>query len=65
MTTGRIGGISLGNGWIRNNPDLAYPDGHEKMDDATLMKHLKADLPSYNDSPPFSVLRQDHLSDKP
>jgi hypothetical protein len=33
---GSFGGVTVGNGWMRNNPDLVYPDGHELMDDATL-----------------------------
>jgi len=35
-----IGGIIVGNGWLRNNPDLLYPEGHESMDDETLKKAL-------------------------
>ena len=36
----RIGGITVGNGWMRNNPKLVYPDGHEVMSDKELRKHL-------------------------
>lgn len=42
-----IGGITVGNSWMRNNPDIAYPDGHEDMDDATLEKAIRATPPSY------------------
>jgi hypothetical protein len=35
MTRGSVGGVTMGNGWLRNNPDLNYPEGHEQMDDAT------------------------------
>ncbi len=26
MSRGSIGGVTVGNNWVRNNPDLAYPD---------------------------------------
>lgn len=38
---GSIGGVTVGNGWMRNNPDLIYPENHENMDDATLKEALK------------------------
>ncbi len=38
---GSIGGVTVGDGWLRNNPDLAYPDGHESMSDAELKDALK------------------------
>lgn len=38
---GSIGGVTVGNGWMRNNPDLVYPENHENMDDATLREALR------------------------
>ncbi len=38
--TRSIGGITVGNGWLRNNPDIDYPEGHEKMDDEELRKAI-------------------------
>lgn len=43
MSRGSIGGITVGNAWMRNNPDLLYPEGHEQMDDATLLKAITID----------------------
>ncbi|MGR5368416.1 hypothetical protein [Photobacterium damselae] len=33
-------GITTGNGWMRNNPDLLYPEKHENMTDAELYNAL-------------------------
>lgn len=33
---GSIGGVTVGDGWLRNNPDLDYPEGHEFMSDEEL-----------------------------
>ena len=38
---GSIGGVTVGNNWIRNNPDLIYPDNHELMSDSELLEALK------------------------
>lgn len=43
MSRGSIGGVTVGNAWMRNNPDLLYPAGHEQMDDATLLKAITID----------------------
>jgi hypothetical protein len=40
---GSFGGVTLGNGWLRNNPELDYPDGHEDMTDNDLKSALKVD----------------------
>ena len=39
-----IGGVTTGNGWLYNNPDLGYPEGHESMAEAELMEALKSDF---------------------
>ncbi len=26
MSRGSIGGVTVGNNWVRNNPDLVYPE---------------------------------------
>ena len=38
-----IGGITVGNGWMRNNPDLIYPEGVDcdALSDEELLKHIK------------------------
>lgn len=46
MNRGSIGGITISNAWMRNNPELQYPEGHEEMDDATLSRALQADHPA-------------------
>ena len=49
MTTERdimrtlAGGVTTGNSWLRNNPDLAYPDDHENMSDSELMAAITID----------------------
>jgi hypothetical protein len=30
---GSIGGVTVNNNWLRNNPDLLYPENHENMSD--------------------------------
>ncbi|MCY9865049.1 hypothetical protein OTK49_21255 [Vibrio coralliirubri] len=40
MIRGSVGGVTVGNQWMRNNPDLVYPEGHEDMDDATLLEAI-------------------------
>ena len=40
---GSIGGVTVGNGWLRNNPDLVYPEDHESMTDAELKEAVKVD----------------------
>jgi len=42
---GSIGGVTVGNAWMRNNPCLQYPEGHENMDEDTLADALKVDSP--------------------
>jgi hypothetical protein len=46
---GSIGGVTVGNAWMFNNPDLDYPDGHETMSDETLSAALKTE-PSSEES---------------
>ena len=41
---GSIGGVTVGDGWLRNNPDLAYPEGHDFMSDAELKEALRVDV---------------------
>lgn len=37
---GSVGGVTTGNSWLGNNPELAYPDGHENMSDSELMNAI-------------------------
>lgn len=39
---GSIGGVTVGNGWMYNNPELVYPEGHEDMDERELEQALRA-----------------------
>ena len=39
-----VGGVTVGNAWLRNNPGLDYPDDHESMSDSDLKLALKSDL---------------------
>lgn len=41
MNRTSIGGVTTGNSWLFNNPDLAYPEGHLSMDDDDLRLALK------------------------
>ncbi len=41
MKRGSIGGVTVGDGWLRNNPDLDYPEGHASMSDPELKAALK------------------------
>lgn len=43
---GSIGGVTVGDSWLRNNPDLDYPEGHNFMSDAELKNALKVDCGS-------------------
>jgi hypothetical protein len=36
-----VSGITVGNSWLRNNPDLAYPDDHDNMSDKELEEALR------------------------
>lgn len=38
-----IGGVTIGDSWLRNNPNLNYPEGHEFMTDSQLKAALKVD----------------------
>jgi hypothetical protein len=40
---GSICGVTIGNGWMYNNPELVYPEGHELMSPAELRDALKRD----------------------
>ncbi len=46
-----VGGVTVGNAWLRNNPDLVYPVGHEDMSDEELEIALRADEPIKEDVP--------------
>lgn len=52
MSRGSIGGVTVGNGWMYNNPDLIYPDGFEGMDEQEQRQSLMDvdDLDEINDS---------------
>ncbi len=53
MNTPRsIGGITIGNSWLRNNPNLRYPEGHEFMTDSELKAALRFDYPE----PPIAAM---------
>ena len=39
-----IGGVTVGNSWMYNNPCLRYPEGHESMSEAELNDALKVDF---------------------
>ena len=41
MNRTSIGGVTTGNSWLFNNPDLAYPEGHLKMSENELRLSLK------------------------
>lgn len=50
MSRGSIGGVTVGNAWMRNNPDIAYPENHEDMDDETLLAAITTKQPTgYDD----------------
>lgn len=36
-------GVTTGNSWMYNNPDLIYPDNHEMMSPAELRDALRRD----------------------
>ena len=40
---GSIGGVTVGNGWMYNNPCLRYPDNFDDMDEEEQRKSLMAD----------------------
>ena len=42
-TRGSIGGVTVGNGWMYNNPCLRYPEGHESMSEQELEMALRED----------------------
>ena len=39
-----VGGITVGRSWLRNNPNLDYPEGHESMTDDELELALRSDI---------------------
>jgi len=41
---GSIGGVTVGNAWMYNNPCLRYPEGHESMDEDELAEALMEDF---------------------
>lgn len=43
MSRGSIGGVTVGSAWVRNNPELVYPEGHEDMTDEQLELALRVD----------------------
>jgi hypothetical protein len=59
MTRGSVGGVTMGNGWLRNNPDLNYPEGHEQMDDATLAAALTSPS-TFSDGDPATHAENSH-----
>lgn len=36
-----VGGVTVGNAWLRNNPNLRYPEGHEQMSDNEIEAALR------------------------
>jgi hypothetical protein len=51
-----VGGVTVGRSWLRNNPDLAYPEGHERMSDNELEEALRVPEPLYLDDTPKKKL---------
>ncbi|WP_415912214.1 hypothetical protein [Neptuniibacter sp. QD37_11] len=39
---GSVGGVTINNNWMYDNPDLAYPEGHKDMSEEQLRKALRA-----------------------
>lgn len=45
--TGSVGGVTIAGSksWMRNNPEIDYPDNHEEMTDDDLYEAIKLTTP--------------------